>query len=246
MIICSMQGTIKVIFLAVLCLINFAYADSPEYRLIIEHYGLNQDDVLGYSEGNIDGEYYLALNAIRLFPKEENKPNVYLLTIRKGEPSLVVKMDLQLNDSFGFSLNIMNNSLYVLQSVAHHGWHDIRFQFKRVSQEFKLVGIEQQSMVLGCYAGDESLPSCDKYEVWSGNSYNLMTSNTICWKENLFFIHKSNTATDRYKKWLQPKKGIRHQMKFSQIKLPLLDGFNFYEFTSPKSCYFDSKNKLIK
>ena len=246
MIICSMKSTLKILFLALSCLINFAYAESSEYRSVIEYYGLNQDDVLSYSEGIIDGEYYLALNANKLFPKEESYPNVYLITINKDEPRLVVKMDLQLNDSFGFSLNIINNSIYVQQSVAHHGWHDTRFQFKKVSHEFRLVGIEQQSMTLACYAGDASFPSCEKYEVWSGNSYNLMTSNTICWKENLLFMQKSNIATDRYKKWLQPKKGIRHQMKFSKIKLPSLDGFNFYEFTSPKSCYFDSKNKLIK
>ena len=246
MTICSMKSTLKILFLALSCLINFAYAESPEYRLIIEYYGLNQDDILGYSAGIIDGEYYLALNANKLFPKEESTPNVYLLTINKGEPRLVVKMDLQLNDSFGYSLNIMNNSLYVRQSVAHHGWHDERFQFKRVNQEFRLVGIEQQSIALGCYAGDESSSSCDKYEVWSGNSYNLLTSNTICWKENLPNQQKSKAASDRYKKWLQPKKGMRYQMKFSQVNLPLLDGFDFFEFSSPQSCYFDSKNRLIK
>ena len=111
MVIFSMQINLRIIFLAFSCLINFAYAESSEYRSVIEYYGLNQDDVLSYSEGIIDGEYYLALNANKLFPKEESYPNVYLITINKDEPRLVVKMDLQLNDSFGFSLNIINNSI---------------------------------------------------------------------------------------------------------------------------------------
>ena len=234
-----MENAIKIIFLIFFFTINFAYAESTEYRYIIEYYGLKKDNVLGASEGTIDGQYYLALSANKLFPEEESNQNLYIVTLIKNQPHLVMKIDLQLNDSFGFSLKINNNSIYIQRSVAHHGWYDERFQFKKINQEFKLVGIEQQSLRLGCYAGDDTSPECEKYEMWYGNSYNLMTYDTICWSKKLFTTQESNEVHSRYEKWLQPKSGMRHHMKFSKMTLPLLYNFNFYEFEAPKSCYFD-------
>ena len=233
---------LNIFFLTISCLTNFVYAESQEYQSTIEQYGLHKDSVLGYSEGSIDGQYYLAL----VYLKEVNNSEIYLLTINSDKSNSAVKLSLQLDSPTGYSVNIKNNSFYIQSSVAHHGWYDRRFQFKKVSQEFRLVGIEDQSMVLGCYAGDELSSSCESYEVWSSNSYNLLTSKAICWKKTLTNDKNIKAASDRYEKWLQPKSGVRHQIEFSKMNLPMLDGFNFFEFDLPKSCYFDGKNKLIK
>ncbi len=64
MVIFLKQSSLKVIILAFSSLINFAYAESLEYRSIIGYYGLNQDDVISYSEGVIDGEGFVAQMAM--------------------------------------------------------------------------------------------------------------------------------------------------------------------------------------
>ena len=108
-----------------------------------------------------------------------------------------------------------------------------------------MIGAEHQSQQLGCYAGDES-PSCSEREVWSGASYNFLTSSAICWQQTINQRHerKIKETSRRHEKWLQPKNGVSHQMTFRPINLPLLDGFDFFEFSLPKACYFDHKNKL--
>lgn len=241
----SIQSSLKVLLLILSCAVNAAYADSKEYASIVAQYALEKDDIFGHSEGRIDGEYFLALTANRLSPKEGINPSIYFLTINKGKPRLVTKIDLQGDYVSAYSVNITNNSIYLEHSVGHHGWHGGRYQFKKINQKFKLIGFNSQSFALGCYAGDDASPSCNTYEVWSGNSHNLLTSNTVCWKEKLVTRQQNKMAWDRYEKWLQPQKGMRYQLKVSQIDLPLLDGFDLSK-SLPGSCYFDSKNRLVK
>jgi hypothetical protein len=107
-----------------------------------------------------------------------------------------------------------------------------------------MIGAESQSQALGCYAGDES-PSCNKYEVMAGTSYNFLTSSAICWRETFNAIQqeKFKKAQRRFDKWLPPNNGVRHKMAFQPVNLPLLDGFDIYG-PLPKTCYFDHKNKV--
>ena len=98
---------------------------------------------------------------------------------------------------------------------------------------------------MGCYSGDES-EKCGEYEAWSGTSYNFLNSSAICWRSTFSFRDKRKMKEEANNKeyWHQPKTAIRHLIAIKQVKPPLLDGFDFWDYSLPNACYFDYKNKL--
>ena len=58
---------------------------------------------------------------------------------------------------------------------------------QNIDQLFRLVEWESQRDTLSCYyyRKTNAPPQCEKYEVRSGNSYNLLASTSICWLETI-------------------------------------------------------------
>jgi hypothetical protein len=246
----SMKSLLSILLFAIT--LNDSYANDQRYDWILEQYenkeSSGSDAIHDYKTGQIDGEQYLAIIANRTSPKEEDfHPFILIFKGNLKDHTAIAQEDLQYDNVVAYSVEIKENSIYLMHTNAHHGVFDERYQFKKINQSFRMVGAETQSSQLGCYASGEFSPGCDTYDVWSGNSYNFLTSTTICWQETIPLENqqRSKEARDRYQKWHQPKRGVRHQMKFTQMNLPLLEGFDFFEPFLPNSCSFDHKNRLI-
>ncbi len=228
------------------CFSNSLYANAKTYEWVLEQYGNNEtSEIEARANGQIDGEEYIAIIARRTSPTNNDGPVVLVFKNTPNRLAIIARIDLQGDHVAGYSVTIKNNSIYLEHWVGHHGWHGTRYQFKQTNHKFKMIGAEHQSQQLGCYAGDES-PSCSEREVWSGTSYNFLTSSAICWQQTINQRHerKIKEASRRFGKWFQPKNGANHQMTFRPINLPLLNGFDYFGFSLPKACYFDHKNKL--
>lgn len=228
------------------CFSNNVHANDKSYDWVLEQYDNNEaSEIEAHANGQIDGEEYIAIIARRTSPTNNDGPVVLIFKKTTNRPAIIAKIDLQGDYAPGYSVTIRKDSIYLEHWVGHHGWHGRRYQFKQTDHKFRMIGAENQSQQLGCYAGDES-PNCNEREVWSGTSYNFLTSSAICWQETINQRNegKIKEASRRSEKWLRPKNGVSHQMTFSPMNLPLLDGFDFFEFSLPTACYFDHKNKL--
>jgi hypothetical protein len=237
-------------------------AENVSYDWLIAQYkkDTENDSITEYAEGRIDGEEYVAIIASRSSPTVEYEPMILVFRKTADRFDVIAKIDLQYDHSWEYGVTIKNDSLFLEHWHAHHGLHGIRFQFKQINRKFRLIGVEFRSMAnFYNYIGDDGSEDepgntdddiDDDYslldEVWSGESYNFRTSFALCYQEivNSRNKKKYDEARRRFRNWLLPKEGKRHQMEFFQIDLPLLDGFDFFDFSSPKSCYFDHKNKL--
>lgn len=201
--------------------------------------------------GIIDGQEYLTIVANRPSADIDYNPVIIVAKKTGSEYKILTTIDLELDNPSGYQIEIKNNSIFIKNSLAHHGVHNYRYQFKKVNSDFVLIGIETQSIELGCYSGDDS-PRCDTYEAWSGVSYNFLTTTALCWKKNLRnnAHNKKNNKSDmdgamfRFERLQQPNGAVRHQVKLPNRKHVTLVGFNFYHFKLPDACYFDAKNKL--
>lgn len=160
----------------------------------------------------------------------------------------LARLEMHDSNSDGYSLEIKNNSIYLTTNYIHHGVYNHRYQFKDVSGKLKLVGYEALSGELfHAFAGvDNYMKLCSKNAkcpeyVYSGTSYNYLSSTSICWAEFISegSIYPEPRGSNRY----QPR-GIQHKMSFAKSELQLLDGFDEDKFVLPKSCYFDFKKKL--
>jgi hypothetical protein len=228
------------------CLSNSLYANDNPYDWVLEQYRNNEtSEITAHANGRIDGEEYIAIIAGRTSPTNNGGPVILVFKKTPNGPTIIATIDLQGDYAAGYSVTIRNDSIYLEHWVGHHGWHGGRYQFKQTDHKFRMIGADRQSQQLGCYAGDES-PRCSDREVWSGTSYNFLMSSAICWQETIGQRNerKIKEASRRSEEWLPPKNGVRHQMTFRPINLPLLDGFDFLDFSLPKTCYFDHKNKL--
>jgi len=205
-------------------------------------------EITAHANGSIDGIEHIAV-ILGQAPPNYDGPVILIYRKVRDRKTLVTKIDLQGDHAADYNLSIKNNSLYLEHVVGHHGLHGSRYQFKQVESKFRMIGVESRSEALGCYAGDES-PRCDEYEAWSGTSYNLLTSSAICWRAafslSLRNERKLKKEASRKEYWQQPKDAVNHQMSFQPVKLPLLDEFSFFDFdfSLPKACYFDHKNRL--
>lgn len=233
-------------FLLLACLSDAWCASDTPYDWVLQQYS-NKDpsEIAAQTEGRIDGAQYVAIIARRTSPTSSDGPVILIFRGPLDRPAVVATIDLQGDYAGGYSVAMKNDSIYLEHWVGHHGWHGGRYQFKQVDNAFRLIGAEYQAQQLGCYAGDES-PKCSTREVWSGASYNFLTSSAICWQQTISLRNERSIseAGRRSERWLQPKGGVRHQMPFRPINRPSLDGFNFLAFSLPNACYFDHKNKL--
>jgi hypothetical protein len=204
--------------------------------------GIGEDE---YAEGRMDGEDYVAVLT--------NHGARFLLLFRKTADrfELIAKTQDIYDSGRLANISIKNNSLFLEEWIGHHGWHARRYQFKRIKREFMMIGAEQRSSYyINCSAGDES-SACGEYdedEAFEGTSYNFLTSEALCWRENIRFDDekREKEAVRRFNAWLQPKGGSRHKMSFRKMDLPLLEEFDSYAFDLPEACHFDHQGKLRK
>ena len=145
---------------------------------------------------------------------------------------------------------IKNNSIFLMTTYCHHGCYYKQYQFKKISRRFKLVGVELLGTTLFYnFAGiDNYLALCERkvncdFGVAYGNSYNYLTSTSICWLDiTPVEMTESETKPDRVNQY-QPR-GVQHKMLFKKTPLKPLDGFDTNTYSPPKSCDFDYRKKL--
>jgi hypothetical protein len=235
------------LFLLAISLNAFGAEESVSYDWLMEQYR-NDERYFGMLEpveGRIDDEEYVAIGTQKASPTDNSGTAILIFRKATGQFDVITKVDISSWSMPEIDITIKNNSLFIEGLVAHHGLHGKRYQFKRINGKFRLIGMKWQHLVsLACHDDDES-PPCG-WEGFSGNSYNFLTSSALCWQDifNPDNKQRFKEAIRRFHEWLQPKGGVRHQMTFRPIDLPLMDGFAESEFSSPESCYFDGKNKL--
>ena len=220
-------------------------SDKPrDWNWVLEQY--ERKELYPADRGRIDGVEYLAFQ-VGDDPGNPYSSASFILVFRKmpDRSALVATIDLQGDYPQDYEVTIKNNSVYLKQGGAHHGVYSSRYQFKQIERQFRMIGEEWQSIALGCYSGDES-PGCDKYVIWLGGSYNLLTASAISWKKKEFLSQQDDKKNEeemrRFNNFLWPKDAVAHQRTFRPVKLPLLDGFDF-DNSVPE---FNYKNKLKK
>lgn len=241
---CSIQNTSSTLLFALSCAVNVACAAPEQRHWALEQYASKEKvGISAYSEGLIDGRHYLAL--IASSPEGANSSAIHFFLRDRGRHRVIARIELPIDFAANYRIEIRNNSFFIRRSVAHQGSHDARYQFKIVDKKFRLVGTERQSMQLGCYAGEDNMSTCTNHEVWSGTSYNFLKSSAICWRETIDHQDKLRIkeAADRFEQMSHPKGGIRSEVHYAKVKMPSLEVFNFSDFSLPRGCYFDQKNK---
>jgi hypothetical protein len=218
------------------------FADGKNYEWVPKQYSDagEEAEIIELANGQIDGEEYIAL--LSRISADHNE-TMFVFKKTRNRHTLIAK--IKNFYTIQNRVDIKNNSIYLESGTVYHGTYDTRYQFRRIGNKFKMIGAEYQAQHLLCDSGEESC----HYDgsVWSGDSYNFLTSSAICWQELIFDLggQKYAEVNDRYQKWLPSKNAVSHQMKFRPIKLPLLDGFDLdLDFELPATCYFDNRNKL--
>lgn len=213
-----------------------AYAGHKSYEWVLEKYQSKEESaIVSSGAGSIDGDRVLAV-----ITRDDAGE---LLTVFRQEATRYVGI-AQTKYMDGFpsyvsTVAVTDNSLFLGAGNCHHGCYDRRYQFKNLGGQFKLVGFEWQGDTWCSYFDEKNAPPDCNNSVRSGNSYNLLSSQTICWLE----IQPESSVPRKPPKHFQPR-GVRHEMRFSTIALPQLDGFDLDKFSSPQSCYFDYKRKV--
>lgn len=209
-------------------------AGSDSYEWVLKQYVAKDDSVQNSVEGQMDGEHFLAVIA-------KGETGLLLAVFRRDSMQYVGVGQIDLPDSPPSltTVAIAKNSIFVETSFCHHGCTDTRYQFKKVDSLPRLVGIESQNETWCSYYDEKNAPPDCNNSVRSGNSYNFLSSTTICWSE----IEPEGKAPSKRPKQYQPR-GVQHGMTFSKVELPLLDGFNLDKFSLPQSCYFDYKKTV--
>lgn len=213
-----------------------AYAGDMSYEWVLEKYQAQEESaILSSGAGTIDGDRILAV-----ITRDDMGE---LLTVFKQEATRYVGI-AQTKSTDGFpsyvsTVVVTDNSLFLKAGNCHHGCFERRYQFKNLGGQFKLVGFEWQGDTLCTYYDEKNAPPDCNSSVRSGNSYNLLSSKTICW----FEIQPASSGPRKTPKPFQPR-GVQHEMRFSPIALPQLDGFDLDKFSSPRSCYFDYKRRV--
>lgn len=223
-----------------------ANADDKIFKWILRQYEAKNPTVIDSQVGGqINGEEFIAIVARDVDPEmdvDTSGKEQYLGLFKQSQDKLVgvaLARLAHVGDQNHPRVEIGNNSIFLSTSHCHHGCGDTRYQFKNVGQQLKLVGIESQGETWCSYHDDKNAPADCNYSVRSGNSYNLLSSTTICWSE----IEPEGQLPSNPPKQYQPR-GVQHKMTFSKMVLPLLDGFNLDKFLLPKSCYLDSNKRV--
>lgn len=216
----------------------------------------NSEVIVQYSQGKIDGEAYTAVVANRGNPKEDRRPVIVIFESRDGLYKLLTEIDV--GDGAVSKVKIKNNSIYIRQDYAHHGIRFIQYQFKRVGDEFKMIGIESQDMSLSDYGVSEEeldAPGYKSQEMWSGASTNLIASRGECWLkmsdagDSTASLMQQEVAQDQFERGARPKNAVTGEIRFPPTGLLPLSSFDLYagldNFFYPE-CYFDYKKRLHK
>ena len=221
-------------------------SDKPrDWNWVLEQY--ERKELYPAAKGRIDGAEYLAF-MVGDDPDNPNNSISFILVFRKtpDRSAPVATINLQGDYSQNYEITIKNNSVYLGYNAGHPGRYNNRYQFRQIGQQFRLTGIESQFWGIVCGSGDK-YSDCD--DIWSGESYNLLTSSAIIWQKILSSSVSSQNADEEWKdvrtrfdNFLWPKNAVTHKKSFRSIKLPLLDGFDFYD-SVPE---FNYKNKLKK
>jgi hypothetical protein len=225
---------------------SVSYASDSAYDWVLKQYDLNNtSQISAHTEGRIYAIRYIAIIANRTSPTQDYDPSILIFEKTNDAISLIAKISLQGDNAGGYDVAIKNDSIYLVSSVAHHGVFYARYQFMKVGNRFRMIGAENQSQTSGCYTGVES-DNCGKYDFWSGTSYNLLTSSSICWQKKLNSSDEKELvgASRRMEMFLPPKSGVSHRMKFLPVDPQFLNNFDFFTFSLPSACFFDVKNRL--
>ena len=216
------------------------YADEKTYKWVLKQYETQDRSIIdSQTVGLMDSSPYLAIIAKQ---DTDSAETTWFLAVFKQSQTKYEGIALAHLPNIGlspYSVEIANNSLFLTSGNCHHGCYDDRYQFKNVEQQLKLVGVESQGETWCSYYDEKNAPADCNYSVRFGNSYNLLSSTTICWSER----GAEGGAPSRLPKQYQPR-GVQHKTTFPKTDLPLLDGFNLDKFSLPKSCYFDSKKRV--
>lgn len=216
------------------------YADEKTYKWVLKQYEAQDGSIIdSQTVGLINNAPYLAIIAKQ---DADSAETAWFLAVFKQSQTKYEGIALAHLPNIGlspYSVEIKKNSLFLTSGNCHHGCYDDRYQFKNIEQQLKLVGVESQGQTWCSYYDEKNAPTDCNYSVRSGNSYNLLSSTTICWSE----IEPEGKPPSNPQKQYQPR-GVQHKMTFTKIDLPLLDGFNLDKFSLPKSCYFDSNKRV--
>ena len=242
----------RLLLLVIALLPGSAYADDKIYEWLLKQYeGKNVTVIDSQSVGLIDGEEHLALVARDIDEKRDadtSGKKQYLGLFKQSQGKLVGIALARLADVGGQEYpraEIRNNSIFLTTTYCHHGCYYHRYQFNNIGGQLKLAGFESLfDTTFAEYAGIENyLVYCanrsDCGSVASGNSYNYLSSTSICWLE----IVPDERPDSKRPYPFQPR-GVQHKMPFKKASLQLLDGFDTEKYFPPKSCYFDYKKKL--
>ena len=244
-------------FLAVLPLLGFSLVAQAASDLAWLQQNLkNQETVVQFSQGKIDGADYTAVVANRGNAKEDGPPVLAIFETRGEQRKLLTEIELGSGEET--TVKIQHNSIYIRQDYAHHGIRFTQYQFKHIDREFKMVGIESQDMSLSDYGVPENERESSGYtsrEMWSGSSTNVHTYREECWLKMLDLELSEKLSTEfkdahaRFKLGVRPKHAITGKIRFAQKALVPLSSFDLYGYdldSRPPVCYFDYKRRLHK
>ncbi len=227
------------------------YADDKIYEWILKQYEANNTTIIdNQSVGLINGEEYHIVVARDVNERNGNtsEQEQYLGLFKKSqgklEPVSLAHLAYVGDQEYPMT-EIKNNSIFLTTTNCHHGCYNQRYQFNHIDVQFKLTGFEYLfDTTFAEYSGiDNYLAYCadrtDCGSVATGNSYNFISSTSICWLEVL----PEDKAPPKRKNPYQPR-GIQHEVTFESAPLQSLDSFDTKKYSTPKSCYFDYKKIL--
>lgn len=244
----------RFLLLGIALLSGSAYADNKIYEWVLKQYEAKNVTVIDSQVvGLIDGEVHLAVVARDVDAERDidtSGKEQYLGVFKQSQGKSIgialVRLE-SVGSGYGYGVEIKNGSIFLTSTYCHHGYHINRYQFKNIGKQLKLVGVESLfGTTFAEYAGLENyLAYCadrsDCGSIESGNSYNFISSTSICWLE----IFSENKLPPKRQNPYQPR-GVQQKMSFKKkvLQLQLLDGFYIEKFSFPKSCYFDYKKRL--
>jgi hypothetical protein len=231
------------LFLLACALPAFPADGVPHDEIIKQYRNGNFEDIPEHAEGQIDGEDYVVMLVTQTYP-----PQTLLFKKTADQFEAIAEFDSDFGAGMHYRFEIRDDSLFLYFEYGHHGVHGTRYQFRRIQQAFRMVGAEH--MYTGVtYCPSKELLTCNWRDEFSGTRYDFLTSSALCWKKSFSLDHDKNEkqyeeTSRRTEAWLLPKGGLKHKMTFRRMTLPLLDGFDHYEFSLPQACYFDHKGRL--
>ena len=225
-------------FLVVIFLSGSIYADDKIYEWMLKQYEAKNETIIDNQvDVNIDGEPHFVIVARDVDAERDADTSTdkqYLGVFKKIQGKFVSVALARLTD-VGYQeypiAEIKNNAIFLMTTYCHHGCYYKRYQFKKINQRLKLVGFEL------C---EHKEANCN-FGVAYGNSYNYLTSTSICWLD-ITPMTEAEAKPDRVNQY-QPR-GVQHKMLFKKTPLKLLDGFDTNTYSPPKSCNFDYRKKL--